>query len=213
MARHLRLAGSGEEPPEPPRTKGTTNHERQRLLNLVEQLMLDGQREDQILEIIDRARISPNPKIGPIPKCTRGGLKKLMTHVEQLWSDDARKSRQENRQRAINRNLRHMREARAAGQWNSVRGFEENLAKLQGLYAPEHLSVSLQQGINLSKILGDYDDEALSRMAEARDETERLAELYRASLDRLGDENPNREEAKPQAEPVSSNLLLPPKLG
>lgn len=168
-----------------PRSRKPTKAQRTQLQNVIEQLMLDGQRREQIAEVLAQAE-----QKGQLPHVSKATLTKHMQAIEQLWVEDGRSSRQQNRQKAVNRNLRHMREARKAGKWNSVHAFEETIAKLQGLFAPEHLQISFAQSENIARIIGDLNDDEYARMAEERERELREAMLYRQAIDTPGEPMP-----------------------
>lgn len=181
------------------RKRGYSRGDRTKLLGVVEQLMLDGQRRDQIVSVLQQAETA-----GQLPHVSKAKLSQAMRTVEQLWSDDARAARATNRQKAINRCLRHMRDARKDKKWHAVKGFEELIAKLQGLAAPEHVQISFAQGENLARIIGDLNDDEISRMAADRERDMIEAERYRLAIDAPGEPLP-RDGGTPRLPPGESS--------
>lgn len=174
----------GNEPPDSPiGRRNLTKTDRMKLLQLVEQMMLDGHRFDQIYQVTG-ADFSIQK---PIPAIGKPYLRQLITTIEQLWADDAKASRSQNRQKSINRLTRHMREARKVGRWNAVCQIEDMIAKLQGLYEPERVTVSFQAADNISAILSTYTDDEIRKMSEKQLEIHHKADQYERSIDTIGE--------------------------
>lgn len=181
---NLRIVGS-ETPPDRKGALGTKS-ERAKLLQLVEQMMLDGHRIDRIYQVVG----APWSDSKPLPPVTMNRLRQMMVEVEQLWAEDAKSARAQNRQKSINRCIRHMREAQKLGRWNAVCQFEDMIARLQGLYEPERVTVSFQASENVAAILTSLTDDDVRRMAEAQMEIHHKARQYDRAIDTIGEPMP-----------------------
>jgi len=193
----LHIVRPGDQPP----NHRVNKAQRTQLLSVVEQLYLDGNRLGQIVEVLRQAE-----QKGTLPHVSVSTVRKLLNESIALIERDSQTSLLQNRQRFVNRQYRHMREARKAAigdpthgiaprpaAWSAVRGFEDNIARAQGLYAPDHLKISFAQGENIARMIGDLSDDEVSRIAALQGEVQRKARLYEVAIDTAGEPVPREE--------------------
>ena len=172
--------------------------QRTQLLGVVEQLYLDGHRVEQIVDIFRQGADK-----GTLPRVSRPTIRSMLDEVLALLERESHATLHQQRERFVNRNLRHMRAARKAAEgdpargiaprpaaWTAVKGFEDNVARVQGLFVPEKLMISFGQSENIARILGDLSDEEASRMAQLQAELQHKASLYDRAIDTPGEPVP-----------------------
>ena len=131
---------------------------------------------------------------GTLPRVSRPTIRSMLDEVLALLERESHATLHQQRERFVNRNLRHMRAARKAAEgdsargiaprpaaWTAVKGFEDNIARVQGLFVPEKLMISFGQSENIARILGDLSDEA---------ELQHKASLYDRAIDTPGEPVP-----------------------
>jgi hypothetical protein len=105
---------------------------------------------------------------------------KYIRRVRERWLMEAEASRPNDKANAVNRLMQSMRDARRAGKWSAVLGFERLIADIQGTREPLRVDLNMNVNTALMNIIGSYTDEQRDSILAEYEEMEERAKLAEA---------------------------------
>lgn len=211
----LRIAKPGEQPARPHKL---SPGDRALLLDIVTNQIIDGAKERQIQALLRNAhengiRTDPKDPNSPrrfLPLVSKATLNSLVRQVVSELEDDRKQSRERKVERMIARTMRVIRDASRVRNFSAVIQAEKHLASLEALYAPVHFTVGFDQRDSLLGIMAGMDNDTAVSLSERYLRDQRDAELYRTSVDALGESLPAKLPEPEDAPPEAGSGSAPP---